>query len=232
MKPDHSLQEQLDYYRARAAEYDHWWHRQGRYDRGPILNAHWFAEVSMVSAALDTFQPGGRVLELACGTGLWSQRLLDHAAHLTAVDGSPEMLALNAARLPSRDICYVLADLFQWKPAGTFDTVFFSFWLSHVPPERFEDFWALVRTCLAPGGRVFFLDSRYDQTSTALDHHLPGSGATVLRRRLDDGREFQIYKIFYQPDELAARLYTLGWHFEITETDHYFLYGSGHLTVR
>lgn len=225
--PDLPLQQQLGYYRARAAEYDQWWHRTGRYNRGQAHNAQWFAEAAAVSAALDAFKPGGQVLELACGTGLWSQHLMIHASHLTAVDGSPEMLALNAARLQSSKVCYIGADLFAWKPTATFDTVFFSFWLSHVPPECFESFWALVRSCLAPGGRVFFLDSRHAPTSTAVDHHLPGADATVLRRRLNDGREFQIYKVFYQPDELTARLRTLGWHFELHQTDHYFLYGSG-----
>ena len=35
---DPILQEQIDYYRARAAEYDEWFNRQGRYDRGPQAN--------------------------------------------------------------------------------------------------------------------------------------------------------------------------------------------------
>src|SRR5580698_8641397 len=92
------LRQQLDYYRARAAEYDQWWLRQGRYDRGAALNAQWFAEAAVVSSALAAFRPAGRVLELAGGTGIWSEQLLPFAANLTVLDGSPEMLAVNAAR--------------------------------------------------------------------------------------------------------------------------------------
>lgn len=223
------LRQQLDYYRARAAEYDQWWLRQGRYDRGAALNAQWFADASVLASALSAFRPAGRVLELACGTGIWSEQLLPFASHLTAVDGSPEMLAINAARLGSPLVRYVEADLFEWRPSGQFDTVFFGFWLSHVPPERFADFWRLVASCLAPGGRVFFVDSRHEQTSTAVDHRLPEPAATVLRRRLNDGREFQIYKIFYDPADLAGRLSELGWQFAIHQTRHYFLYGAGQL---
>jgi demethylmenaquinone methyltransferase/2-methoxy-6-polyprenyl-1,4-benzoquinol methylase len=222
-----ALRQQLDYYRARAAEYDQWWLRQGRYDRGADLNGRWFADAAVVSSALSSFRPEGRVLELACGTGIWSERLLPFASHLTAVDGSPEMLALNAARLHSPRVRYVAADLFQWQPTGQFDVVFFSFWLSHVPPEHFTAFWQLVHSCLAPGGRVFLVDSRHEQTSTAADHRLPPPGATVLNRRLNDGREFQIYKVFYHPQELGERLRELGWRFDIRQTDHYFIYGSG-----
>jgi demethylmenaquinone methyltransferase/2-methoxy-6-polyprenyl-1,4-benzoquinol methylase len=221
------LRQQLDYYRARAPEYDQWWLRQGRYDRGPVLNTQWFADAAVVSSALSEFRAAGRVLEFACGTGIWSEQLLPFASHLTALDGSPEMLAINAARLRSSLVRYVEADLFQWQPTEQFDTVFFGFWLSHVPPERFAAFWQLVRSCLAPGGRVFFVDSRREPTSTAVDHRLPEPEATVLRRRLNDGREFQIYKIFYDPTDLTERLRELGWHFDIRPTNHYFLYGFG-----
>jgi len=223
------LREQLDYYRERAAEYDQWWLRQGRYDRGPEQKEQWFAEASEVRAALDAFRPGGRVLELACGTGIWTEQLLPYADELTAIDGSREMLAINAGRLRSPRVRYIEADLFRWRPTpgGRFDTIFFGFWISHVPPEKFADFWDLVDSCLAPRGRIFFVDSRYQETSTAVNHVLPERSATVLQRRLNDGREYRVYKIFYDRDELTRRLGDMAWSFEITETRNYFLYGAG-----
>jgi SAM-dependent methyltransferase len=227
------LREQLDYYCARAAEYDQWWLRQGRYDRGEGCNAQWFAEAAMVSAALKAFRPTGQILELACGTGIWTEQLLPFASHLTAVDGSPEMLAITANRLRSPLVTCIEADLFAWQPIGKFETVFFGFWLSHVPPERFVAFWELVRSCLAPGGRVFFVDSRYDPTSTALDHQLPARENTrIARRRLNDGREFQVYKVFYKAEEVTKRLRELGWRFELRETERYFLYGGSSMEFR
>ncbi|HEU4619535.1 MAG TPA: class I SAM-dependent methyltransferase, partial [Gammaproteobacteria bacterium] len=153
------LARQLDYYRERAAEYDEWWLRRGRYDRGAALNGEWFADAADLQAALEAFRPRGRVLELACGTGIWTERLAPFASTLVAVDGSSEMLAINAARLGGGAVRYVHADLFDWAPEETFDTIFLGFWLSHVPPERFAAFWDLVRRCLAPDGRVFFVDS-------------------------------------------------------------------------
>lgn len=153
--------------------------------------------------------------------------MLPSASQFTALDGSGEMLAINAARLRAPLVRYVKADPFQWQPTEQFDTVFFGFSLSHVPPEPFAAFWRLVRSCLAPGGRVFFVDSLHETTSTATDHCLPE--ATVLRRRLNDGREFQIYKVFYDPADLTQRLGELGWLFDIQQTSHYFLHGYGHL---
>ena len=79
------------------------------------------------SQALEEFRPSGRILELACGTGIWSERLLQFASELVAVDASPEMLALNAARLRSPRVRYVQANLFEWQLAEQAEVVFFGF---------------------------------------------------------------------------------------------------------
>ena len=224
---DGILQEQIAYYRARAGEYDQWFLREGRYDRGPEANARWFGEAASVEAALEAFAPAGRVLEMACGTGLWTRYLVRFAQSVTALDASPEVLEINRARVSNPKVRYAEADLLNWTPDGVYDTIFFSFWLSHVPPERFDDFWQLVKSCLAPGGRVFFIDSLYDATSTAADHRLEEAEAETQTRRLNDGREFRIVKVFYPPEELAQKLAGRGWRFDVQPTPNYFLYGSG-----
>jgi Methylase involved in ubiquinone/menaquinone biosynthesis len=223
------LRGQIEYYRARAPEYDEWFLRQGRYDRGPAANGLWFEEVAAVRAALDRFHPAGDVLELACGTGLWTEQLLATARRITAVDAAPEVLELNRQRLHSPNVEYVQADLFTWRPEARYDAVFFGFWLSHVPPQRFDLFWQTVRDSLRPGGRVFFVDSKYEPTSTARDHALGSPDAAAVVRRLNDGREYRIVKIFYRPDELRERLFQLGWNLQIDETPNFFLYGQGTL---
>lgn len=227
MTDDAALSEQLEYYGARAREYDQWWFREGRYDRGREDNDRWFSDSAEAASALEEFRPSGRVLELACGTGIWSKRLLPFASDLTVVDGSREMLEIAKRRLRSPGVRCIEANIFEWEPAEAFDTIFFSFWLSHVPPERFEEFWDLVGRCLSPDGRVFFLDSLHEPSSTAVDHRLPSSEAVTLRRRLNDGREFRIYKIFYDPSALKGRLDALGWRMEIDRTERYFIYGQG-----
>ena len=220
------LASQMAYYRARASEYDAWFLRQGRYDRGEAHKVQWFAEVEVLAKALDEFAPRGDILELACGTGWWTEQLVRYGDSLTAVDASPEVLALNRARLPSAKVAYVQADLFNWRPERGFDTVFFSFWLSHVPPERFSGFWATVEKCLNPGGRVFFIDSSPAPEGTAKDHTLNGSDALSVTRRLDDGRTFEIVKVFYKPEQLDADLTALGWQSRVRQTDTFFFYGT------
>jgi len=227
---DELLRQQIAYYRARAPEYDEWFLRRGRYDRGPEANAQWFEEAAMVRAALDRFRPAGDVLELACGTGLWTEQLLAAARSITAVDAAPEVLEINRQRLHSKKVRYVQADLFTWRPEERFDAVFFSFWLSHVPSQRFEAFWRTAADTLKPGGRMFFVDSKFDPTSAARDHIPVDPMQGEAFRRLNDGREFRVVKIFYARDELQERLRLLGWNPTVSETPHYFIYGEGTFT--
>jgi demethylmenaquinone methyltransferase/2-methoxy-6-polyprenyl-1,4-benzoquinol methylase len=223
---DRLIEEQIAYYQARAGEYDEWFLRQGRYDHGPEMNARWFAEVEQVARALEAFAPTGDVLELASGTGLWTQRLVATAQTMTAVDSSPEVHAVNQERLGGAPVRYEVADLFRWQPDRQYDTIFFSFWLSHVPPERLESFWSLVRAALAPGGRVFFVDALYEETSTAKNHQLEGPDAHAVTRRLNDGQEYRIVKVFYRPESLTEQLTAWGWRVRIERTPTYFYYGE------
>jgi len=219
------IDEQIAYYRARAAEYDDWFFRRGRYDHGVLENAQWTSEADTLVKALREFKPRGHVLELACGTGLFTKHLLQDANSITAVDSSSEAIEINRNRCQDFRVQYLQANLFEWTPPEQFDVVFFSFWLSHVPAGRFAAFWELVRNSLAPGGRVFLIDSLYEPKSTARNHQLRGPEATSVTRLLDDGRQFEIVKVFYQPVRLMAELDSLGWESSIATTGRHFLYG-------
>ncbi|MFZ1995877.1 MAG: methyltransferase domain-containing protein [Solirubrobacteraceae bacterium] len=207
-------------------EYDKWWNREGRFDRGPEANARWFAETTELERVLDRFDLTGDVLELACGTGLWTRHLVGCADRLTAVDAAPEVLAINRARVGDARVRYVEADLFEWSPGERYDACVFAFWLSHVPQDRFAEFWEMVAGALKPGGRVLFIDSARTERSTAADHQLPSGDEDTMTRRLDDGREFQIVKRFYDPPELERALGELGWHASVAATPEFFIYGT------
>jgi demethylmenaquinone methyltransferase/2-methoxy-6-polyprenyl-1,4-benzoquinol methylase len=226
MADDTVLTEQLDYYRARAEEYDKWWNREGRFDRGPEANTRWFAETSELERVLQRFDPRGDVLELACGTGLWTRHLVKYADTVTAVDAAPEVLAINRARVGDAGVRYVEGDLFDWSPEERYDACVFAFWLSHVPQDRFAAFWEMVAGCLKPGGRVLFIDSARTEQSTAADHVLPSGDEDTMTRKLDDGRAFQIVKRFYDPKGLTDALRELGWSAQVGATPGFFIYGT------
>lgn len=173
--------------------------------------------------ALDAFRPTGSVLELACGPGVWTGRLLRFATDVTAVDASAEMLALAAAQVGDERVRFVQADLFDWVPDRRYDVVFIGFWLSHVPLDRFESFWALVADCLTEDGRVFFADDGYRTP----DELVEGPSSSTIRRRLDDGTSYRLVKVPHQPPDLERRLSRLGWRITVTATSGPFYWGAG-----
>lgn len=235
---DALLAEQIAYYRARAGEYDDWWERREEYDLGPAFTSAWEADVRELRIWLDKVAPRGRVLELAAGTGNWTRELLRHADHVTAVDAAPETLALNAAKNGTHRVEYVTTDLFTWIPPARYDGIFFSFWISHVPPVRWEAFWDLVRAALAPGGRVFYCDSAHPEHVSAngpggwppAAGHRSEDGAMPRgeqrTRRVRDGSAFTIVKRYWHPAQLASELGRLGWHATVGQTTFAFLYGT------
>jgi demethylmenaquinone methyltransferase/2-methoxy-6-polyprenyl-1,4-benzoquinol methylase len=214
--------EQKRYYAERAPEYDDWWYRRGRYVLEPDALARWRADVAEAEAALQDFVPGGSVLELAAGTGIWTRQLVDLADRVVAVDANAETLALNTSEAElSR------ADVFEWEPTERFDLAFFSFWLSHVPEERFDEFWSLVRAALAPSGRIFLVDSGAGDTAHTGTDQADGEET----RSLTDGRTFRIVKRRWRPDELAERVRPTGFELDLHDTANgHFLYGGGSLT--
>jgi SAM-dependent methyltransferase len=220
---DGLLAEQRRYYRERAPEYDDWWFRRGDYELDAETAALWFADVRELEAAVAAFEPRGDVLELAAGTGIWTQRLLGHADRVTAVDAVPEVVELNRARTGGA-ADYVLADVFEWEPPREFDVCFFAFWHSHVPSRHFEAFWQLVGRALKPDGRVFLIDN----ARLGDPRHLVSSIGETARRRLSDGREFDIVKRWWEPGELEREVASVGWRLNVsTTTNGYFISASG-----
>jgi demethylmenaquinone methyltransferase/2-methoxy-6-polyprenyl-1,4-benzoquinol methylase len=208
--------EQTAYYRARAHEYD----------QTAAFDASSRAELVV---ALEAFAPCGRVLELACGTGEWTVELAKHASALTAVDASAEMLTLNRHRVRRADVRYLQADLFAWTPSERYDVVFFSAWLSHVPPQRFEAFWALVADCLNDTGRAFVIDEL--PAVAAHERLIATAPAPAVERQLTTGARFRTVKVFYEPGRLETSLAELGWDVEIRVVGWRFFYATARRTA-
>ncbi len=202
--------EQLAYYRAVASEYeDHTIDVPGQDE---------------LLSAIDSFRPTGDVLELACGSGIWTERLLRSAKTVTAVDGAPEMLARARTRVgSSASVRFIEADLFSWKADRRYDAVFFGFWISHLPDDKFASFWSLVAEALKPGGRVFFFDDNH-RTATEL---IEGVSSPIVQRRLNDGTPLRVIKIPYEPADLEQRLRDLQSNIRVTGTSGPFYWGTG-----
>lgn len=213
------------YYAARAAEYDDWYLRRGRYERGPVHDQAWTAELDQATLWLDALPVGGEVVELAAGTGWWSP-LLASKGSLSIYDASEAPLDRARDRLVAHGLRAHIHVRDAWaEPDRQVDALLCGFWLSHVPRARVGEFLALARRWLKPGGLFAFIDSRPDPQSGAVDQSI-SPDLEVSGRRLADGREFRVVKVFYEPSELEAELGRAGFaSAEVRTTARFFLLG-------
>jgi SAM-dependent methyltransferase len=205
--------EQIGYYRQRAAEYD-------ATAYGPRYLAQ--ARIADLVHRLDL---AGDVLELAAGTGMWTEALARSAGSVTALDAAPEALEITRRRLRGRAVEFIRADVFDWEPPRRFDAVFFAFWLSHVPGEMFAPFWSLVQRCLTGAGRVAFVDEQ--PAGQAHEVYVEGAPETAVRR-LGDGSVHRIVKVLRGAGEIEGDLARLGWSARVRPVGEDWLLGEAH----
>jgi len=170
----------------------------GGFDRGPEANAQWFEEGRLWSAPWSGLVPGD-VLELACGTGLWTRHLVG-----TPV-GSPPLMPPTryspsiASDWPARGWTSCRPTCSSGSPSqGRMNVCFFGFWLSHVPRSALP---RSGRRCAPPCDPMAGCSS-LTVPRLALDRDpRPASrpDEEVMTRQLNDGREFRVVKRYYKP---------------------------------
>jgi protein-L-isoaspartate O-methyltransferase len=203
-----------DYYAERAAEYDEVYRKPERQ-----------ADLARLKQLLPPLVAGQRVLEIAAGTGYWTQVLATTAASITATDLNAETIAIAAQRdYGLAPVSLRTADAYRLDTVpGKFDLVFCGFWWSHILRPDIPRFLAGVRARTGPGTVLVLVDNRYAPGSSTPISRTGQDGDTYQRRQLADGREYEIVKNFPSREQVAADLDStatdLGW----TELEYYWV---------
>ena len=161
--------------------------------------------------------------ELAAGTGVWTERLVRRARSLTVLDGSPEMLDMNRARLGARatNVAYEVVDLFDWHPDREWDACAFGLWLCKVPDARIDGFMRTVAEALRPGGVVCCVDkAATTEPPTELED-----------RTLNDGRRFTIVDHPRPPSRIVELFRVAGMRVDVQTFGNWFCLASGTKTA-
>src|SRR5262245_32291628 len=175
--------ELTDYYRRRAGEYEAIYAKPERQ-----------SDLLLLKKKLAELFRRARVLEVACGTGYWTQVIASAATAVTATDiGEEPMKIAQAKEYPKGNVSFAAADAYKLEQAlGSFDAAFAGFWWSHIPRQRIAEFAGSLHARLEPGARVVMLDNLFvDGNSTPIvetDAH----GNTYQLRQLGDGSRFRV----------------------------------------
>ena len=196
----HDQSTMRSYYAARAAEYDRIYLKPERQ-----------TDLRAIERWLPPKFAGLRLIEVACGTGYWTQFIAPLAAHVLAVDAAAETIGIAKTRVPEGKVDFVVGDAYALaQQAGQFDAAFAGFWFSHVPKSRQREFLLGLATRLVPGAKVVFLDNRYVEGNSTPVTAADAEGNTFQTRRLGDGSAYTVLKNFPSEAQLLDIVDGLG----------------------
>ena len=202
------------YYAKRAAEYERIYAKPERQ-----------VDLGRLRARVTALLAGRSVLEVACGTGYWTEAIAPHAKAISAVDAADETLAIaRSKRYPAGKVEFSRGDAYALPDFGRrHDALFGGFWWSHVPLVRLDAFLAGAARVVAPGAVVAFLDNRYVEGSSTPVSRRDAEGNTYQARMLDDGSTHEVLKNFPSERELVERALAHGMEAKVEWLDYYWL---------
>jgi demethylmenaquinone methyltransferase/2-methoxy-6-polyprenyl-1,4-benzoquinol methylase len=203
-----------DYYAKRAAEYERIYARPERQ-----------RDLAALKERTRGMLSGRRVLELACGTGYWTEVFAPVAREVIALDVNEEVLQIARAKsYPPGRVEFLRADCYA--PPGLarrHDALFAGFWWSHVPLQRLDGFLAASVAAVAPRALIAFLDNRYVEGSSTPVARRDAEGNAYQLRTLEDGSRHEVLKNFPSASELIRRTVKHGSGAKVENFEHYWL---------
>jgi SAM-dependent methyltransferase len=156
---------------------------------------------------------GKHVLEIACGTGYWTQVLAGSAASVCATDINEEVLAIARAKpaiANNPNVRLVRADAYTLSEVPRSPACLIAFWWSHIPKGRLAAFLEVVHSKLLAGATVVAMDNCYVASSSTPVHRRDAEGNEYQLRKLDGGSTHEVLKNFPSEAELrqAVAKYT------------------------
>ena len=206
--PEVSMQ---SYYAARASEYDRVYDKPERQ-----------ADIRTLQEWLPSLFRDSRLLEVACGTGFWTQYIAPLAREVVAIDYAPETLAIAQLRVPREKVLFVVGDVYHLPVyRASFNAAFAGFWFSHVPKRRQREFLSGLCAAVVPGATIVLVDNLYVEGSNHPIAEQDPEGNTFQMRKLEDGSMHRVLKNFPTERELRALLTGLGHDVKFTQFKYY-----------
>ncbi len=175
------------YYAERASEYDKIYLKPERQE-----------ELGILSSELAQLLAKRKVLEVACGTGYWTQFVAPNCVSITATDYNTEVLDIAKERLNNfNNISFKKSDAFKLNNLDQdFNGALAGFWWSHLKKVQISNFLSVLHSKLLPGSIVVIADNNYVEGSSTPISREDQEGNTYQIRRLDNGSEQEILKNF------------------------------------
>ncbi len=204
----------VEYYAKRAAEYEHIYLKPERQE-----------DLKTLQAKLSGCFKGLDLLEIACGTGYWTQFACRSARSIVATDCNEPVLDIaNRKHYGDCPVSFQIENAYALENVKRlFSSALVGFWWSHVPKSKLGDFLRILHSKLCNGAYVIIFDNRYVEGSSTRIHRADEEGNTYQIRGLSNGSQHEVLKNFPTRSELIEWIEPLSNHSKFTELDYFWI---------
>ena len=202
------------YYAERAQEHDRVYSKPERQN-----------DLKKIQSYLSDAFEGLDVLEIASGTGYWTQFISLGAQSVLGVDYNLEVIDIAKLRdYRNSNVTFLRSDAYELKEVkDKFSGGFSGFWWSHILKEKRKGFLSVFHEKLNPGAKVVFIDNRFAEGSNIPISRRDEDGNTYQNRSLDDGSSYEILKNFPDKEELEKDFSEFGSNLQIELFEYYWI---------
>jgi len=185
----------IDYYAKRASEYERIYAKPERQNDLEVLR-NLFGETLA----------GESVLEIACGTGYWTQVVAQTAKAVTATDINEEVLQIARSKNYGCEVSFQKADAFDLNlaPQNNFTAGLAAAWWSHLRKSQIKSFLLHFHRLFPPGSLLVFMDNKFVPGSNTPISRTDDEGNTCQLRKLEDGSKYEVLKNFTDEKEIRT----------------------------
>ena len=202
------------YYQQRAKEYELVYEKPERQE--DLKKIHSYLQKQVVQA---------NILEIACGTGYWTQTMAKTCQSIHASDYNTSVLEIAQAKAyGNTSVSFQQQDFWQLQtPVIKYDMVFGGFIWSHILKENLLDFINILRQQIKEDGKLLFIDNRYVAGSSTPISRTDKIDNTYQLRKLTNGEEYEVLKNFPNKKEVQQLARELSLEIEWVDLQYYWI---------
>jgi ubiquinone/menaquinone biosynthesis C-methylase UbiE len=148
------------------------------------------------------------VLEIACGTGNWTQVLSKRVRSVVATDLHDTYLAVaRKKKYKHKNVIFEVADAYKLHGIDKkFSVAFAADWWSHIPKSRIRNFIKMLHSKLLPNSKVIFIDMLPSPALNKMFSYIDEEDNVIQKRELPNGKTYRVVKNSPTKEELFKYL--------------------------
>ncbi|MCO4294041.1 class I SAM-dependent methyltransferase [Solitalea sp. MAHUQ-68] len=203
----------IDYYKIRATEYESIYTKPER--QSDLIKTKQFLKTLFTNKA---------ILEIACGTGYWTETIAETACSIVATDINQTVIDIAKTKTYTQNnVQFKTADFYSLKSENQYEALFGGFIWSHILTQELDKFISRISRNVAKGGKIVLMDNNFVEGSNTPVSKTDELGNTFQTRSLSDGSTHLILKNFPTAEFLREKAQLFSKDIEVIELEYFWV---------